>query len=222
MKAASLLSAFASVALVGSAQAGVIFTSDFSSDAVANPAPDTLVDGWVFDNTLAGDMNGATDSNEHRVYDSSATGGARFDSRGWVSIVSGSFIYVDLGAATADTTYTVDAFIGAETGLSANTVDWSIELLVGSTFASATQLGVETGVDLGDADGKNADEYHQLVASTGSTVTGNVYLKIERTGGINGFIFVDDVAVDASPVPEPGSMALLGLGGMMLIRRRRA
>lgn len=32
---------------------------------------------------------------------------------------------------------------------------------------------------------------------------------------------IDNVRLDASPVPEPGSLALMGLGGLCVLRRRR-
>lgn len=39
-------------------------------------------------------------------------------------------------------------------------------------------------------------------------------------GGAND-IWFDALTADASPVPEPGSLALIGLGGLALLRRRR-
>jgi hypothetical protein len=42
------------------------------------------------------------------------------------------------------------------------------------------------------------------------------------TIGSAGSFRVDDFTVNASAVPEPASLALLGLGGLALLRRRRS
>lgn len=58
--------------------------------------------------------------------------------------------------------------------------------------------------------------------TTGATPVGEgQVLRIELTNGTNVGWF-DNVRLDASPVPEPGSLALLGLGGLALLRRRHA
>jgi hypothetical protein len=43
----------------------------------------------------------------------------------------------------------------------------------------------------------------------------------DTSTGSTGLAFVDDVSFSASPVPEPASMAALGLGALALIRRRK-
>ena len=81
-----------------------------------------------------------------------------------------------------------------------------------TVFASSTQV-------VGDA----------WVAGTGVTSTASgpaigqeliVGLGSGAEGG-NDDIWFDNFSADASPVPEPGSLALIGLGGLALLRRRR-
>jgi hypothetical protein len=43
-----------------------------------------------------------------------------------------------------------------------------------------------------------------------------------QNNGAGSQVRIDAVSVELTPVPEPGSLALLGLGGLALLRRRRA
>ncbi|XAM01392.1 PEP-CTERM sorting domain-containing protein [Phycisphaeraceae bacterium D3-23] len=53
-----------------------------------------------------------------------------------------------------------------------------------------------------------------------ATVQVSVYANVHNTGGgPDGY--VDNVTFEINEVPEPGSLALLGLGGLALLRRRR-
>ncbi|MGB0993072.1 MAG: PEP-CTERM sorting domain-containing protein [Akkermansiaceae bacterium] len=57
-----------------------------------------------------------------------------------------------------------------------------------------------------------------VVMGTVDTASSNVFLVINTNGGQ---VRVDNVRLDIEPVPEPSSAALLGLGGLALILRRR-
>lgn len=219
MKLKLILATLATTSTIASAT--TIFSSDFETDLVANPASDTLNDGWFFNNVIAGNANSTTDTNEHRTYDAPAGVGARYGSRGWISSVTDAYITVDLGILSSDTIYTVDYFAGSETSNAANDVIYLAELLVGGSVDTATSVSSDSGTDIGDGGGKNVDEMHTFnFTSLTANGSDHIYLKIGRDGG-SSFIFIDDVNVDASSIPEPSSLALLSLGSLALIRRRR-
>jgi hypothetical protein len=129
-----------------------------------------------------------------------------------VTIAAGTNYSVNLGAVTGggNDTGTV-AYVLAYVNAGADLSD-GIDIGEFTVFASATQV-------VGDP----------WVAGTGvtSTATGAaigqellVGLGSGAEGGDND-IWFDNFTADASPVPEPGSLALIGLGGLALLRRRR-
>ena len=65
--------------------------------------------------------------------------------------------------------------------------------------------------------------WSSIDASTfaGVDVLENSQLNIQIQGTAGGSVFVDDVSLSVDTVPEPSSAALLGLGGLALILRRR-
>ena len=67
----------------------------------------------------------------------------------------------------------------------------------GTVYSASGSLSVGTGFDGAD-----------------------LYVHLTNTTSENSNILLDQVSVEL--VPEPGSLALLGLGGLALLRRRRA
>lgn len=129
-----------------------------------------------------------------------------------VTIAAGTNYSVNLGAVTGggNDTGTV-AYVLAYVNPGEDVSD-GVDPGEFTVFASATQV-------VGDP----------WVAGTGltSTATGAaigqellVGLGSGAEGGDND-IWFDNFTADASPVPEPGSLALIGLGGLALLRRRR-
>ena len=61
------------------------------------------------------------------------------------------------------------------------------------------------------------------ISGTVDTASTSVFLAIRNNQGsaVSSQALIDDVTLDYTPVPEPSSAALLGLGGLALILRRR-
>lgn len=49
----------------------------------------------------------------------------------------------------------------------------------------------------------------------------NYFIEIAMTGSGGNNVGIDDLVINGSVVPEPGSLALLGLGGLLIARRRK-
>ena len=84
----------------------------------------------------------------------------------------------------------------------------STEIDLGAAFAGPT---VGSEVDLGTL-------LSDSTLSAGESATFTLQVEAARSGA---WVRVDNVAFSGEIVPEPGSLALLGLGGLCLIKRRR-
>ena len=226
------------------ANAVTIFSSDFSGDAIANPAPDTLADGWFFDNVTSGNANSSTDSNEHRIFNP-GTGGAGTNSNGWVSIVDGSSIGVTIALASLagdlsledgggnlhdSNVYSLSWVHATETSVASriSTFDvgvsssGTISFLSGGNGDASQSLSalVDTGTNGGGSIGVTPERSWTLnFSGTGLTTADSITIDLGRNSSTAGFTLLDDIALDA--VPEPSSAVLIGLGGLSLIFRRR-
>ena len=86
-------------------------------------------------------------------------------------------------------------------------------LEIGQSLATATRNGTAIG-------GSTTDQSHNLDYSNYSSGA-YLFVEINTAGNGDRRVTVDDLAITATPVPEPGSLGLLATGALLLGRRRR-
>ena len=79
-------------------------------------------------------------------------------------------------------------------------------------------IGVQS-VPNGDLNAATATNVSLDFIVTSAISTGDLTF---QNNGAGSQVRIDSVSVEHTPVPEPGSLALLGLGGLAMLRRRRA
>jgi hypothetical protein len=217
------LAALTTAALVGSANAAP-FLDDFSSDTSANyTGTDTFGSGGSF--SISGGTLSVLSSGTHAVFHNSAQ--LEVGETASVDIVrTGGDIRLSVSTApvgpnfggnnglrlkyVGSTTLQVQAYGGGSTNVIDATIDSSsVTLFITRDDADTFTVGHNSGsgdVSLGAFD------------VTGLTSDG-LFIGVENFGNTNSS---DPNTFDnLQIVPEPGSLALLGLGGLLIARRRR-
>lgn len=115
-------------------------------------------------------------------------------------------------ALTAGLTYTLDLdlFGGSATGANV------LVQLIGTGANAGNDITVGTFTD---SNASGIEEVRGVDFSSSVTSTGEYELRLSTTNTNNNHAFVDNVVIDQTP--EPSSTALLGLGGLALILRRK-
>ncbi|MGB0774444.1 MAG: PEP-CTERM sorting domain-containing protein [Akkermansiaceae bacterium] len=228
----------ATVSLAATASHGAqIFSDDFEAYAVSNPATDPLDSNLIDPNNVTWTpSSNALDA--HRIFATGLYGSTQL----WISLVDGSSLMSSGLDVQSGMTYTLDFFAAAETNTVNRGLNGSVDILVGSDFGSATSVigGPQTYVVFGDSDASlngggngtsqdKTDHMHQYSFDSGTVNPGDkmfmVFTRIEAhpaaiAGGA--WFAIDDVTVDeATTVPEPSSAALVGVGVLGFILRRR-
>lgn len=204
-------------------------TALLAAGLVANPAFSATV--GALDGVSDSSTFGSVEINQVDPFGWATEAGSATDARGLslsaahnpfltpVDNHTGFVAVFDTGVAVlANTTYQLDFLVGHySSGGTGGTYTAQVGTLDGGVF---TELGSASG----DLTGQNFALFtgtglaDQASAASGAAPgTGNVAVRLTSSG--ENFLGFDNIVLN--DVPEPGSLALMGLGGMALLRRRR-
>ncbi|MGJ8655808.1 MAG: PEP-CTERM sorting domain-containing protein [Akkermansiaceae bacterium] len=211
-----------------SSQAVLVYTTDFvgdeytqnTGDIVFDNSPTTAVDSWFGTNNGIG-IGGGDLSFSNSTQNRFRGAGIWFDTTTWsAGLVTVEFDVTNF-VAGADTTFLFQAY--AANGVDAtNTVSLDLH---GGASAGGNPLGTGTATisALGSQQNITANGTDIAVTFTYNGTDDFVALTFAQQNAPSGTEFgsadLDNLTVNT--VPEPSSTALLGLGGLALIMRRR-
>ncbi|MEJ6571256.1 MAG: PEP-CTERM sorting domain-containing protein [Akkermansiaceae bacterium] len=214
-------------------QAVLIFNDDFESYAPGDPSDFSPTGNWVHNG------GGVPGANQDRIFFSApnyggttlwiadnlnGTLGSGLNSRG---ITQGG------DGLLGNSSYLFSVAGVLETSVGTRNRSFTVDLLTGTTLGTATSLiggpqsflarGDDDPGDVGNIDNSYDDQRSEIAFNTGALGgSDELFIQIAfndvSTSGA-AFVGIDEVSVDL--VPEPSSTALLGLGGMALLLRRR-
>lgn len=129
--------------------------------------------------------------------------------------------YVSSDSLLANTEYTLDVRTGNWSPTQGAGTEFTIDIGYDDggwvSLATKTFTGGTTGEISPTTNGYD----ETLSFTTGGTVSGSVAVRLARTGTSGSWGGYDVATLDAVAVPEPSSSALIGLGGLALILRRK-
>jgi len=206
MKAKAILTSALMLASALASQAATVVINNHSFENGTNLPP---VDGWN-----GNDPEGWTTTGNVGLQDVTSTAPAGIDGHVVVFIQTGELLQ-DITASISGGSISVgDVFtltLAATNQNSLPTFDFDIQNTSGTSLIG--------GPVTSSPDAPTGDIYADIVVTgTVDTASSDIVLSIGSSGGQ---IRVDNARLDIVPVPEPSSAALLGLGGIALILRRR-
>lgn len=239
----TLLAAATTAALVGvSAQAAIVFSDDFESPDVTAAQSDGNTSGaidtvkWQRSDEGFGSTRQGTVDEAHgdftEIGDGEQAYAFRYTNSG-ITTKDGL-----LGAAVAGATFTVtfDVVVDGHNGPADVTGDPSLDPMPYTAALVTFNGGLRDRMNGGGI----GQETTSILATTSGATLSTDYTQVTffytidaiddaavighdvalRFHGASYTAIIDNVSVDAV-VPEPGSLALMGLGGLMMLRRRR-
>jgi hypothetical protein len=225
----TILSAAALSAVTGSSFGALVLTNggfETNGAAVGN-ASLFRPSGWVAEEVVTfGGIQNSTNLNtgsgvDEGITAAQATGSQHLRLVGDVGLDGG--VNQDLGSADAGTyVITGDYFTGGNAGPVIGYAP-TIEFYTGDPLGAGTLLATATLAG-GALDGATNNS-STFSVSTGALAGGeNIWVRMRTNPTLAGEVTrggVDNLQLAFAPVPEPSSTALLGLGGLALILRRR-
>ncbi|XAL99058.1 PEP-CTERM sorting domain-containing protein [Phycisphaeraceae bacterium D3-23] len=180
---------------------------------------------------LAGDMTGLTDAS-FTPWVSLGTGAPQFRTNNAQGVGSANNYVATLDRILGiDTGYTIQAGDSFDMEFSwRDAANWDADdtmRLVLFYTADNTIGGTATDIATLDSGGRVSTSTWETESASGvalsdaGAVGNTLFARLESNSAQGEFSRVDNIYIDVSPVPEPGSLALLGLGGLTLLRRRR-
>lgn len=136
-----------------------------------------------------------------------------------VGVNSTHDIWQDLSVTfQANTLYTLDVAVGNRAGQSGagNLSTYSLFDATGASWATANY---DAFANVGAGTFADAPSLTFDTSLNPGAVGQTIRIQLEGEGP--GRSHFDNIRLDAAPIPEPSGFALLGLGGLLLMRRRR-
>jgi len=208
------LAAFALTSTSAHAATLAIVNPSFEDDDAPDNSFLSVAAGW----TLVGNPTGTQDFNDGQS--PQPTDG---EQHGFASFQPASLSQLTTHAISAGETYTLTVDVGQLTNFSGSE---ATIYLFGSTAGFGTPLANVNGTaqQAGIAPASGAYLLDQTVTYT-ALASGDPFegqqIGIALVNSVGTQTLFDNVRLEAVGVPEPSSLALLGLGGLALLRRKR-